>query len=389
MKTPNPFIPVLLRSCGYLLRSVIATAIVFALLLSAPVLHAYGQDREENNLHARKRALRDSVKRVKKAAVTELNKQRDTASAVVDLPFQTFETNFLGYTWDSDDGPFMDFTISEAYHIQAFRKLDAKLSSRFVNLYSFKLYLAFTGRFGQYLVGRSSAPVVGKRFNPVVYFQYHDADHKLFRGRFGYGHESNGQSIGDSATFYATVKNAQGSSPNRALFINQTLDYISRGWDYIFVEGVRNWEDNGSVVGVADVTLRYYLNYGLLEGYREEYQAWEHNWYGKNLRRNDVSGVRASFDWYVGNNGFSWLKWRDFRVDYESGIAQPFRYNSVKLLAGFNLFTLPFCVTYANGYNGDLAQYGKRNHSFGVALALTTLRKPTSDLRYDVVGKTN
>lgn len=317
-----------------------------------------------------------------KRAVINLNLKRKEA-AKVDLPLQTLETNFLGYTKDADDGPFMDFTISEAYHIQAFQKLDSMWSSRHFNLYSFKLYFGFTGRFGQYLTGRKSAPVIGKRFNPVIYFQYHPTGHQRFKANFGYGHESNGQSIGDSATFYATVKNAQGNSTNRKLYVDQTIDYISRGWDYLTLEGMYYWERGKEVKLLADITLRYYLENGLLQGHREEYQGWERDWFGKNLKRNNVSGLRAYIDWYPPKTGWNWLYLRDLRADYESGIAQPFRYNSVKLLIGFNLWTLPLCITYANGYNGDLAQYGKRNHSLGVALALTTLTKPTADASYD------
>src|SRR5262249_43917297 len=120
----------------------------------------------------------------------------------------------------------------------------------------------------------------------------------------------------------------------------------------------------------TEVSLKYFLDYGLMEGAKEEYQGWEHAWYGNNYTRNDVCGISSSLTVF--------LPFRIYRikVSHETGITMPFANNTIKVLLGCKILALPLALTYSNGYNGDLAQYGKKNSSIGLTLVLSSFDRP-------------
>jgi hypothetical protein len=280
------------------------------------------------------------------------------------LRIKTFEDNLIGDTWDSDDKRFMDFTLSVDYGLPPFDRLMRALNVE----EDISLHFSFTGRFAQYIDTRESSPVVGKRFNPQLFVQYQPNTGRLRNTlfRLAYGHESNGQSIIDSGSFFTRAFHQDSN-------INETIDYISRGWDYIGVNTITNFVGHRHFKRIyqAEVNVRYFLDYGLMQGRKEEYMDWESPWYGRNLRRNDVSGLAGAFTIYMPT-----LFVNKVKVSGETGIASPFRYGSVKFLLGVNVLGLPIAVTYATGYNGDLAQFGKKNTSLSITAVLSSFATP-------------
>lgn len=78
-------------------------------------------------------------------------------------------------TWitkDSDDVEFLDFKISVRIQLApewTTKGLNGVWERAGDNT---GLYLAFAGRFGQYIGTRDSAPVIGKRFNPKIFARH-------------------------------------------------------------------------------------------------------------------------------------------------------------------------------------------------------------------------
>lgn len=294
------------------------------------------------------------------------------------LYLESFEYNTVSYTNDSDDEGFMDFTISQRYPLRFIEYLYPFISGQQYNIttsgdtinhrinpYYFSLHFAFTGRFAQYIGSRDSGPVIGKRFNPFLFIEYSHPDRPNSKYRFGYGHESNGQSINDSTTFLSAAYNNEEN-------INETIDYISRGWDYWSASATICFlPESENIVLFTDLSLRYYLKKGILQGGNEEYRTWERDWSGRNLQRNDVSGISIAAECVIDKALVNKI-----RVSAETGIKNTLRYNSIRAQISINQALFPLYLSYANGYNGDLAQFGKRNSSFSVGLLFSTFNFP-------------
>ncbi len=281
------------------------------------------------------------------------------------LQLQTYEDNLLGYTFDSDDRPFADFTISFRTCIYPFDYVMKMFSEKARQ--NIHLNLAFTGRFGQYIGTRYSSPVVEKRLNPVLFLEYTPKNkYKNMTLQLGYGHESNGQVIDDSVTFYKTAALSHND-------VHQTIDKISRGWDYVGTSIIANYfcVKMPNIVFEGDISLKYYLNYGVFQGKKEEYHPWERNWSGAAQTRNNLNGLSLTFTCYIDSSFINKIK-----INYETGIANPFYANSIKVLVGFKLGNFPIAFSYRYGYNGDLAQFGKVNQSFGVEYYLSSFNRP-------------
>jgi hypothetical protein len=274
------------------------------------------------------------------------------------LQIQNYEQNVIGYTFETDDEPFLDFTFSASTHVFPFNYL--------INLIpepkrpNLSLRFAFTARFGQYIGTRYSNPVIEKRFNPYLFLQY--SPKKKFRRSYvqlGYGHESNGQVIDDSLTFFEVA-----SLPHND--VDNTKDNISRGWDYIASTLIVNFfpKDRQRYIIEAGVALKYYLNKGLLQGPKEEYHSWE-TWVDPKLTRNKVNGISLVATCHIDSSYLNKIQ-----LTYETGIWSPLHHSTIKLLAGFKFGNFPFAVFYRYGYNGDLAQYGKVNGSLGITIII-------------------
>lgn len=316
------------------------------------------------------------------------------------LHLQTFEDNYIGYTNDSDDEPFMEFRLSAVYEfdffdnalgaVQAFNQKhggDKNRFRRFLTAHVIEQNLAlgfgFTGRFAQYIGTRESSPVVGKRFNPFLYLEWHPKNvtvgdqcrwHEQNTLRVSYGHESNGQAIATQDIFEAFA-NAIVVDPGQDAR-RQARDYISRGWDYVGA----SWTASPNCGRLTyEVAFRGYLNTGLMQGPKEEYRPWE-SW-GNTLRRRDVSGLAGALEWAnPSNTGFGnpWLGIARLRLMGTTGITQAgfLQKGGVKASVGLRFLTLPLTISYADGYDGDLAQFGRRNHSWSFGFTLNNFGAP-------------
>lgn len=290
---------------------------------------------------------------------------------------EAYEPSTIGYTKDSDDVPFMDFTVSLKYRF--LRKWMSNLSS----LQNEGLYFAFTGRFGMYIGDRHSSPVVGKSFNPKLFWRHvtDDADNRfhpvntgshpdveLIRGYmdFGYAHESNGQSI-DSPEEYATAR----TNSENPEFAN---DNISRGWDYLQFVWKRTLSGKPEHRITMYTDLKYFLHDGLMQGRAEEYNTWENNPEGK--PRKAVNGISELLEyenaWHVPRAYENRPVLANPRVSlrYETGYQTPFKYHTLRFEMGAQLLEFPVTLWIQQGYNSDLAMYYRKVTSYGLELKM-------------------
>lgn len=286
-----------------------------------------------------------------------------------------YEPNTVGFTKDSDDRAFMDFKLS--VRVQLF---PATFTDWFGS--NSATYFAYTGRLAQYLGTRDSSPVVGKRFNPQVFYRYwykpcHGAkDCPDSYVDFSYAHESNGQSINTLDELNA-AKAAEAAKPNgNASF---AYDQISRGWDYLSVK----WKsdklvEKGSQMSNGEtarfdfdlssyVGLKYFLSNGLLQGKPEQFDpSWETDPEGKNRNRVDGLDLMLKGIVYWGENAAT-----KYAMILTTGYVKPFQYTTVRFELGVKLRDiLPLTLWVQDGYNSDLAQYYKKVHSFGLNVEL-------------------
>ncbi len=273
---------------------------------------------------------------------------------------EAHEPNRVGYTKDSDDKAFMDFLVSVQHPIAYERFKEGNGS--------WLPYFAFTGRFGQYIGTRDSAPVIAKRFNPK-FFVRHLLDGTVATKDevnsyidFEYAHESNGQAV-DSLPSFNAVANSPGNNPEFA------KDYLSRGWDYLGLAGKHQHV-------AADWTLSYafrkYLDRGwVFQKQIEQYMPWEAS--RSVTRINQVSGIHVRGEQEIGQYFLD-----DIALELETGNSQPFRYTTVTVELAItplhDFFGIPFVLWGRTGYNSDIAQYYKKVSSAGVALRFESFK---------------
>ncbi len=249
------------------------------------------------------------------------------------LLFSKYDENSLGYTADSDDKPYFDI----------------KLSVKFI-LYEFvspnTLYLGFTGKFAQYVFTRHSAPVLGKAFNPKI-FMLHQIDMLNKYVEIGYAHESNGQEI-DSLSVFNALYAAKGDI---------AYDNISRGWDYI---GITYSDSLKNIINDVkfQLNLRWFLNWGILQGYKDDIYQWEKT--TQKYERNTIHGISIKLDH---TKNYIW------RIQLETGIKiTHLKGFSAKVEAGKKIGNVPIIIWASTGNYGDLAQFYKRVNNCGIKL---------------------
>jgi len=286
-----------------------------------------------------------------------------TASLVHDskersIRLKNHEPTFLGYTKDSDDEAFMDFTISLQHPVLP------ELLNEGNNRLKLLPYFAVTARFGQYIGTRDSSPVVTKRFNPKLFLR-HAPKGFPERGEspdsyidFEYAHESNGQQVNSLSTFQTTTQ-ALGGNQEHA------KDYISRGWDYLGVTTkipISSWNAH------LYVSRKWYCGCRLQKDIEENFD-FEDPREIRSIRQ--VSGWRALLRFDPKNEFVD----RTVLIA-DTGTRDTFKYNTARLEVGIRpmsrLFGVPFMIWGQNGYLSDLAQYYKKVHSFGAAFVFET-----------------
>ncbi|MGJ8692317.1 MAG: phospholipase A [Thalassotalea sp.] len=281
------------------------------------------------------------------------------------------EPNLLGYTRDSDDKElFLDFKVSLKYPIAY------DYSKGWCNNKLFEScipYLAFTGRFGQYISVRKSSPVISKRFNPSLFWRFRfDKKGYIANQTFlnsteylelHYGHESNGQRV-------SSLKSWQ------SMFVDFVLDgdkgtyandYISRGWDYWGITYKTSmWENRIN-------TYFSYRNFvgGLLQDDIEEYFTWEKR--RDITSRKEINGLKLLIKF----QNDEWFNKRlideyKFSLILETGIRSSFKYNTIKLEASTEFYDMPVMIWYQRGYGADFAQYFLKTSSFGVSFEVSS-----------------
>jgi hypothetical protein len=284
-----------------------------------------------------------------------------TEPGAAKIRLRNHEPIFAGYTWDSDDVGFVDFTISLQYPILAETLEEG-------NRYGLLPYFAFTARFAQYVGTRESSPVIAKRFNPKFFVRYALSDFPPSGESpdgyldFEYAHESNGQSV-DSAEGFQSLSDALGNA-------EYAKDYISRGWDYLGLtwKHTKRWKP---------ATMRLYVSRKwycgcLLQGDMEQTFDFEEPRQITSIKQ--VSGWRAVLTLDTGKENP--LVDRAALI-LDTGTRDTFKYNTARIELGIpavkNVTGVPLVIWARTGYLSDLAQYYKKVSSFGVAFELRTL----------------
>ncbi len=285
------------------------------------------------------------------------------------------EPNRLIARSDSDDinDPFMDFTVSFKHAVfpgaapinDAYTRVTDTVA-QFTpgdEDYYLQLYLAFTGRFSQYIGQRDSSPVVPRRFNPEMFFRMWSSQENYMD--FGIGHESNGQRIHTEDSFLLESA-AMVAAGDPAFFAR---DSLSRGWDYTSVTWRRSWTDNFATL----VKTRHYLSDGPLQGAREEYNIWEDGG-TKSRPRKRYDGfsfdLQYNFDASRCLLGSIPVCFDKVQLTQETGYGAFFENNTTTLELTTDFFGMPLQVWARSGYNSDLVDYYNYSNSWGLGIEL-------------------
>lgn len=283
----------------------------------------------------------------------------------------SYKPNRVGWTFD-DDGVhsgYLDAVISMKYplfHDGRYHPISEG--------YNPNLFMAFTGRFGQYIESIESSPVVGKQFNPKLFSRWW-LDNELSYIDIGFSHESNGQSISTEEA-YQSERDKYAQSDDDASFAR---NYISRGWDYLSLDWTQLWNLAPGDLS-SEVMLKYFLDDGPLQGNPEEYNEWEND--GVN-RRKEYDGIsvlgkykfskdmcltsfakRLQLNWEI-NVCLQQLSW-----EYTTGYDGVFEKSTNRAEFAVEFWNLPVMIWAQTGYNSDLVNYYRDVDSWGIALEL-------------------
>jgi outer membrane phospholipase A len=286
---------------------------------------------------------------------------------------QAYEPTTLGYTWQANDEPFVDFTVS--FKAPLFQKITCRHFGG-----NQHLYLGFTGHFAFYVATRRSGPVIGREYNPKLLWRWTDPRQTTTSIAYGdrvvteygryidvaYAHSSNGQTI-DSLEEYE-IQSYQSKSSRDA------LDYVSRGWDYVQIAGKLTdldvWRHGGDFSVYPDV--KFFLRHGLLQGVPEEYNSWERD---SALRpRHAFDGLAATFEYRPFakrvRSRDAVTTWDSLRLSlkYLTGYEPVARYNTIRAEFGISVLGLPVSVWAQDGYMNSLARYYTKTSAVGVEL---------------------
>lgn len=321
---------------------------------------------------------------------------------------QSYEANKIGFTSDSNDVGFMDFTVSLQYPIifslnnaiaaknnikcgdndsgifsmiknetincQNASGNDADTADLLTKFIRPVPYLAFTGRFGQYIETRKSSPVIGKRFNPKLilrFFTSGTAGEPLTDYLdLAYGHESNGQKI-DSAASYQDMRDDFSREEENPEFAR---DYISRGWDYLELTLNKNRRDKyfeNTEEYQLSLSLKYFLYHGLLQGDAEEYNWWENDDTDKHRKEFDGITVNIKRDINLFPTNDTYVPCR-LSLLYTTGYKGAFSNNTIRGEILIKPLSIPVSFWISEGYNSDLVDYYLRVKSVGFCIFMET-----------------
>lgn len=302
-----------------------------------------------------------------------------------------YEPNELGLTRDKSDELFVDFKLSLMFpligeFVDQPRKSGAP-ESPWWRLGPFDsrhtaLLLTATIRGGQYIWSRPSAPVVEKRFNPQLLARLWFVERPDLQRYVDviYGHESNGQAINtlelfnEQADVFRKLEKHPTTDEARENARRSARDAISRGADYVGAELSWFWPSDKTardvaISGVGRVKVRHFLDYGIFQRGKEDYNAWEGE--GARHAREDYDGLMFQYTGVLKPlaEHLRWLTGR-YTVTYTTGLAQPFQHSTFEVDLGATIRRLPLSFWYRRGYNSDLIDYYKENQSYGGRISI-------------------
>ena len=284
------------------------------------------------------------------------------------LGLESYEPSAFGYTKNNDDASFENIKISVKFPImpKATRRHWRKGNH---------VFFSFTGYWALYIWTRHSGPVVGKEYNPQLFFQHEFSCRGALESSYapqptyggserdncyvgaGYDHDSNGQII-DSPGQYHETQREQGTEA--------ADDAISRGWDYIRLMGRYVVPVPGQHPYEISIypTIKYFLADGLLQRHQEELHYWENPPDGKPRREVDGVSVLAKYRRLFGG--------RDTKIvlGYTTGYKDPFSFSTVRVEVGVVLFELPIVFWAQKGYMSDLSQYYRNVTGYGAEVEI-------------------
>lgn len=275
----------------------------------------------------------------------------------IGLKLQDYEPNSVVVRKDDIDDTHLNFTLSQMYPIG--HDGCVKVESEQGN-WPLVPYFAFTGEFAFYLFGdRNSAPVIGRRFKPKIFFRNWLGDGRHGYVDLGLTHESNGQSVNSETLYRSRINDLVALGEKEA----SANDYISRGWDFVDLTAKQQW-----FLGEGDISvylnLNYYLDEGPLQGTPEEVWPWELDG-GEGKQRSQVDGIslllKGSSIRVHKNFGFK------AALKYTTGYDNPFDYSTYRLEFTTKVFNLPpLLIWVSQGYNSSLTNYYRDVTTVGV-----------------------
>ncbi len=271
--------------------------------------------------------------------------------------------------------PYLDFTLSLKHPLFANWEMLEQLQAKGADVmealipgdqeYLVQPYLAFTGRFSQYIGTRQSSPVMERRFNPSLFYRIWSSDDAWFDA--GLAHESNGQRINTQEALAREQLDyvARGEDAQFA------RDALSRGWDYSFIDWQRSWNSQWQ----THLQLRHYLSDGPLQGKSEEYNLWEDG--GRQARpRSAYDGVSISLQYNFNRSrcfvGTAFVCFNKLDVKQETGYSGLFKHKTTTVEFTTDFFGLPVQLWSRNGYASDLVDYYRYTKSWGLGIELRT-----------------
>ncbi len=230
-----------------------------------------------------------------------------------------------------------------------------------------KLYFIYNGRYDFYLFPTEryrSAPVISRLQNPGLAFEWNiRGDHE--RIRFGWFHESNGQSI-DNIFDYEAQRDELGSDrePKGDEF---ALAQVSRGWDYAQLRYELSKPDmilNSKSWWRYNVELRLFCDcQALWSSRREDDIFWKPVAEQPKIR--DYDGLRVMMEYGLTDNLL-------FRGEFKTGISDldSLAHFGGRISLGYLAKRTRFSLFYFNGYGKEPSTYHLRTRYAGIGLEL-------------------
>lgn len=274
---------------------------------------------------------------------------QETAAAGPIKLLEGNEPSYFVFARDSGDSSF---------HVEFYLSIKYPLLTRLVRDFlgeNSKVLFNYSGKYDFYTTTRHSSPVISRKQNPGLQYEYEFPEPYLgLRSiKTGYFHESNGQTI-DTKAQYDISENAG--------------DYVSRGWDYIQLE--LKFDLSAFDIAQFDQLYlycqgRYFLPKQMFRQDKEDEIFWDPIPF-EQPGIEDYDGLRIILSKIFmkhEDRPLSEIKLSAiFRTGYHSfNISQ--RYEGT-----LRLYDLPLYIYYFEGYGTEIATYHQKGSSFGIGL---------------------